>query len=926
VLCPRCGTQLADDANNCHNCGYEFAKSSTSAKETSSFFLRRRRKTQSFSNFPYKAGDTLAGRFDVKDVLGIGAFGGTLKVWDRQRQELLALKIYLADVVGQDGQTRLERVLDELTRLHHKNLVPIYEHGRIQDHQFALMQLLEGLTLSKIMKLRQNKGEAFNLEEIEPMMLQISDGLTYAQDFVNHGMLTPENILVLPEYLCITDIGLVTALDAEPRARLLARKPDQARYVAPEIRGGQKGDSRADVYSLGIILGEMATGQFLKKPVDTLFSLQPELNPLVDVIYRKATEPSPGDRYATPQALLEDVSAVLHAGELASLDDASTIIQTTRSHSMVKAVEQKQLEEMAAELADLTPPPLPVMAAVGSGDELLASDESLAPPSLPSMEMISGEGYRTPAVPASTAPVMPPPIPAQTPPATAPVSTAPVSTAPVQMPPATADESSSPYALQNAPTPYKTTSPYGVLPSGGYYQQGQGVAPPVAPTAPPTQPQPVPSVLPTEPPITSPYSAQQAVDSSHLDEYYQEPPDSALETEIDDDGRFSRLAIILGVAGVLLMLMALGIALYFKFVYFPQQAYLRKQKIARARALNGTHARQVNPVRRLPVVVADAGTRQVPPMVPDTRAATPPPRPDTPPVRRAPEPRRDKPVLTRRDTPQPRRKAPEPRRDKPVVRRDKPVVARRKTPPPVRRRKAPVRVAVRRRQPPPRRRRKRPPPPRVVRKAPPRRVAVAVRKAPTPAGSKCPRGMAYVRKGAFRMGSPMSDESRSFIELANVWRRTKAYCVDRYEYPGRGRYPKRGVSWYQAKTLCEKQGKRLCTEKEWERACKGGRNTRYPYGNKFNANTCNTQRKDGSSRSVTSSGRFRYCRSGYGVYDMSGNVAEWTSSRFRRKSWRIYRGGSSKRPDWAVRCATRSNSPPGRRKSTLGFRCCADPK
>ncbi len=186
--------------------------------------------------------------------------------------------------------------------------------------------------------------------------------------------------------------------------------------------------------------------------------------------------------------------------------------------------------------------------------------------------------------------------------------------------------------------------------------------------------------------------------------------------------------------------------------------------------------------------------------------------------------------------------------------------------------------------------------------------------------------MAYLRKGGFKMGSAKNDEMRSFGELSLKWRRTGGYCIDRYEYPGRGRRPKRNVTFYQAKKLCESKGKRLCTEKEWERACKGGRNYRYPYGNKFNDKRCNTRRKSGENRSVTSSGRYRGCRSRYGIYDMSGNVAEWTSSRYRRGSSRTVRGGAANRPDWDVRCASRRSLSPSRRKSTVGFRCCADAK
>lgn len=187
--------------------------------------------------------------------------------------------------------------------------------------------------------------------------------------------------------------------------------------------------------------------------------------------------------------------------------------------------------------------------------------------------------------------------------------------------------------------------------------------------------------------------------------------------------------------------------------------------------------------------------------------------------------------------------------------------------------------------------------------------------------------MALIKKGGFLMGSSVDDKMRNWGEKKLKWTRTGAYCIDRFEYPGPGRRPRTSMSFYQAQKACEKKGKRLCSEEEWERACKGSRNIRYPYGNDFNDRICNTRTKDDQNRSVTASGRFRRCRSPYGIYDMSGNVAEWTASRYRRGApTRVVRGGSARHADWGVRCASRSAQSPSRRKGTIGFRCCTDPK
>ena len=198
---------------------------------------------------------------------------------------------------------------------------------------------------------------------------------------------------------------------------------------------------------------------------------------------------------------------------------------------------------------------------------------------------------------------------------------------------------------------------------------------------------------------------------------------------------------------------------------------------------------------------------------------------------------------------------------------------------------------------------------------------------PTPARTqRCPDNSIYIPAGTFTMGSPADDFDRNPGERENERVRTDAYCIDKYEHPNRkGARPTRNLNWSQANQACESAGKRLCSEAEWERACKGPRNLKFPYGNEFNADTCNTRDASGENRSLAPSGQFS-CESGYGVHDMSGNVWEWTSGRLQSDlNDMILRGGSHSRPDFHVRCANRYNSEPGVSSQEFGVRCCANP-
>ena len=156
--------------------------------------------------------------------------------------------------------------------------------------------------------------------------------------------------------------------------------------------------------------------------------------------------------------------------------------------------------------------------------------------------------------------------------------------------------------------------------------------------------------------------------------------------------------------------------------------------------------------------------------------------------------------------------------------------------------------------------------------------------------------------------------------------------IDRYEYPNRiGAYPEVNVTWYEAQARCTSAGKRLCTEREWEHACRGSENHTYPYGNTFDPDKCNTgYRKDDvwrHDRGIARIGDWGECVSGYGAYDMSGNVWEWVDGWYSsNQGWRVVRGGSWFQSVNLAGCDARYGQylTPEYRLDLIGFRCCRD--
>ena len=180
----------------------------------------------------------------------------------------------------------------------------------------------------------------------------------------------------------------------------------------------------------------------------------------------------------------------------------------------------------------------------------------------------------------------------------------------------------------------------------------------------------------------------------------------------------------------------------------------------------------------------------------------------------------------------------------------------------------------------------------------------------------CPRSMRLLRKKRFPKGSVRRGKIRGEAAVA-LAKEGGAFCVDAYEYPGRGKRPKTNVTRTTAAALCARDGKRLCSSSEWRSACYGRGRSAYPYGSRFDANKCATEDNEGEERSVSSAGRFKRCRSASGAYDMAGNVGEWTADG------RV-RGGDVAASDEDASCKASERRSPNYAGGRVGFRCCTD--
>ena len=148
---------------------------------------------------------------------------------------------------------------------------------------------------------------------------------------------------------------------------------------------------------------------------------------------------------------------------------------------------------------------------------------------------------------------------------------------------------------------------------------------------------------------------------------------------------------------------------------------------------------------------------------------------------------------------------------------------------------------------------------------------------------------------------------------------SKTVCVDAYEYPNTAdENPRDMVSHEEAVSLCEQAGKHLCTIEEWQAACRGKDKTRYSYGDSYKQNKCNT-----NTKAVKRSGRKEQCRSWWGMYDMNGNLWEWTSSTSKdHPNMFLVAGGAWNTNNGSQCTESKFSFYPQNQYPSVGFRCC----
>jgi len=249
-------------------------------------------------------------QLEIVDLLGRGGMGAVYKARQRTLDRWVALKVLPPQLTARPGFVeRFNREARALARLSHGNIVTMYEFGQAGSMPYFVMEFVDGVNLrSLVQKRRLSPREALQL------VPQICDALQFAHDEgVVHRDIKPENILLdKKSRVKIADFGIAKIVTSEEAEKTLTQ--DQVigtpHYMAPEqMEKPQLVDHRADIYSLGVVLYEILTGEL------PLGKFQPpskkvQVDVRLDDVVLHALEKEPDRRYQHASEVKMDVETI----------------------------------------------------------------------------------------------------------------------------------------------------------------------------------------------------------------------------------------------------------------------------------------------------------------------------------------------------------------------------------------------------------------------------------------------------------------------------------------------------------------------------------------------------------------------------------------------------------------------------------------
>ncbi len=301
---------------------------------------------------PPQAGSQL-GPYELTAPIGAGGMGEVWRGRDTRLDRSVAVKILPAGFAQDDERrVRFEREAKTISSLNHPHICTLFDVGHEGDSHFLVMELLEGESLAD----RLQKGP-LPLDQVVKFGAQVADALDAAhKQGIVHRDLKPGNVMLTKTGAKLLDfglarsgagIGLSTSTELPTEAKPLTSVGTVLgtfQYMAPEQLEGVETDPRTDIFALGALLYEMATGRrafegrsktsliaaILSSQPPPISSIQPVMPPALDHVVRKCLEKDPDDRWQSAHDVASELRWIAEAGSQAGVPTTVTMRRRSR--------------------------------------------------------------------------------------------------------------------------------------------------------------------------------------------------------------------------------------------------------------------------------------------------------------------------------------------------------------------------------------------------------------------------------------------------------------------------------------------------------------------------------------------------------------------------------------------------------------------
>lgn len=315
-------------------------------------------------------GHDLGGRYEILTRIGGGGMALVYKAHDVLLNRNVAVKVLRQQFVhDEEFIRRFRREAQSAAALSHPNVVSIYDVGQEEDTHYIVMEYIEGHNLNEIIQERA----PLQAEEAVRIAMQIADALEHAhQNHIIHRDIKPHNILIGKNgRVKVTDFGIARAVTSSTITQT-GSVVGSVHYFSPEHAKGVTAGEKSDIYSLGIVLYQMVTGQlpFLgESPISVALKhlqdnfeeprkVNPHIPQSVENIILRSMRKNPSERYASAREMLLDLDTCLRPERLnePKIDFSSdSDLEETR---VMPAIRPGAMKPAAAVTADRSTPPL----------------------------------------------------------------------------------------------------------------------------------------------------------------------------------------------------------------------------------------------------------------------------------------------------------------------------------------------------------------------------------------------------------------------------------------------------------------------------------------------------------------------------------------------------------------------------------------